>query len=135
MAKEVNLKEQASIQARLIAFVSLAVTVGFWSQGTDPFNLPKLIILVAGVAALLASNAMSLPKLRVSLKVKVEHIAIILFILALLNSFLFSGAPKLQMFFGTFARNTGMLTHLSLVGIFYFALHLQRRADFERILK
>jgi len=135
MAKEVNLKEQSSIQARLIAFVSLAVTVGFWSQGTDPFNLPKLIILVAGVAALLASNAMSLTKFRLSPRLKIVHIAIVLFVLALLNSFLFSGAPKLQMFFGTFARNTGMLTHLSLVGIFYFALHLQRRADFEKILK
>lgn len=135
MAKEVKTSEKPSIQARLIAYVSLVVTVGFWSQGTDPFNLPKLVVLVTGAAALLGSMGPSVLKIKVPAKVRVEVVAVTLFVLALLNSFFFSGAPKLQMFFGTYARNTGMLNYLALVTIFYFALQLQSRVDFERVLK
>lgn len=135
MARNAKLTEKPSIQARLIAFVSLAVTVGFWSQGTDPFNLPKLVILVVGVAALLGSVGPSVLKIKGPTKVRLEVVAITFFILALLNSFFFSGGPKIQMFFGTYARNTGMLNYLALVIIFYFALHLNSRADFEKILK
>jgi O-antigen ligase len=135
MAKDVKLKEQPSIQARLIAFVTLVVTVGFWSQGTDPFNLPKLVVLVIGASALLGSAAPSVIKIKVPSRIRLEVLAIALFVLALLNSFLFSGAPKLQMFFGTYARNTGMLNYLALVTMFYFALQLQSRVDFEKVLK
>jgi O-antigen ligase len=135
MAKEVKISEKPSIQARLIAYVSLIVTVGFWSQGTDPFNLPKLVVLVIGATALLGSAAPSIPKIKVPSSIRFEIIAIAIFVFALLNSFFFSGAPKLQMFFGTYARNTGMLNYLALVTMFYFAMQLQSRVDFEKVLK
>ena len=135
MAKEANLIEQPSIQARLIAFILLSVTVVFWSQGTDPFNRPKLVILVVGVAALVGSKAASLRRFKKQPKIKIEEIAIWFFVLALLSSFLFSGAPKLQMFFGTYSRNTGMLNYICLALLFYFALHLQSNADFRKVLR
>lgn len=135
MVKDLKLQELPSIQARLIAFVSLLVTVGFWSQGTDPFNLPKLVLLVIGVTALIGSAGPSLLKFKAPTKIRMEILVIFLFVLALLNSFFFSGAPKLQMFFGTYARNTGMLNYLALVTLFYFALQLNSLVDFEKILK
>jgi O-antigen ligase len=50
-------------------------------------------------------------------------------------SFLFSGAPKLQMFYGVYARNTGMLNYLALALLFLFASELARKADYRHLLK
>ena len=110
-----KVKEAASIQAKLISLTALVVTVVFWSQGTDPFNLPKLAILTVGAFALLGSL------FDINLIRRVEKLPAILtgiFILALINSFIFSGAPKLQMFFGAYSRNTGFLDYFALAVLF-----------------
>lgn len=125
-----KLKEAPSIQGKLISLTGLVVTVVFWSQGTDPFNLPKLAILTVGAFALLGSLVDG------NLIRRVEKLPVIvtgIFILALINSFIFSGAPKLQMFFGAYSRNTGFLDYFALAVLFLGAATLRQNSDFLRI--
>jgi O-antigen ligase len=130
MNTNASVKEVPSIQGKLISLTCLFVTVVFWSQGTDPFNLPKLAILTVGSFALLGS----LLDFRVIRRFeKLPLVVTGLFILALLNSFIFSGAPKLQMFFGVYARNTGFLDYLSLAILFFGATTIRKSSDFQRI--
>jgi hypothetical protein len=135
MAKVKKVVENPSIQGKLLALTALLVTVTFWSQGTDPFNLPKLVLLVAGCAALIGTQVPKFKKLSFKKQVQPKNFAIIFFILAMLLSFFLSGAPKLQMFYGVYARNTGMLNYLALALLFYFASELTRKSDFQHLFK
>lgn len=46
---------QLSLQAKIIFLTCIAVTSVFWTQGSDPFNLPKLLLLTIGAFAALGS--------------------------------------------------------------------------------
>jgi hypothetical protein len=135
MAKVKKVVEDPSIQGKLLALTALLVTVTFWSQGTDPFNLPKLVLLVAGCAALIGTQLPKLANLNLKSQIQPKNFAVMFFILAMFLSFLFSGAPKLQMFYGVYARNTGMLNYLALALLFFFASELARKADYQHLLK
>lgn len=86
----------------------------------DPINAPKLFFLVT-TASVVGSLAFFFRK---SIKVpefKVYRIILLLFLLQALIVMFFSGANIALQFFGTFGRNTGFLTYLSLAVVFYFS--------------
>jgi len=82
-----------------------------------------------------AAMALTLSQWRVLLTREVRWVTIftVLFFLAMLASVISSHAPMSQMLFGTFGRNTGFLTYLSLLFIF-FSTALVRSDDFSRKL-
>jgi hypothetical protein len=73
-------------------------------------------MLVMGPFAF-AAMALTLSQWRVLLTREVRWVTIftVLFFLAMLASVISSHAPMSQMLFGTFGRNTGFLTYLSLL--------------------
>ena len=102
--------------------VSLAVSP---SQSFDPINLVKLIILATSTFTIfglfLSSAAQFISRIP-----NIFWIFCGLFIFSLLSSFLFSGAPRGQQFWGSFGRNTGLLTYLSLLFVLIGTALIQR---------
>ena len=110
--------------------VSLAVSP---SQSFDPINLVKLIILATSgfvIFGLFLSSTTNLVS-RIS---KFFWIYCGLFILAMASTFLFSGAPKGQQFWGSFGRNTGLLTYLSLLFILIGTALLQKAHLYRAVI-
>jgi O-antigen ligase len=79
----------------------------------DPFAAPKLTILGTASSALVIILLFSN---KLIFKVKSNYIFLLL-ILDLLLVYYFSGANKVEQFYGTVGRNFGLLAHLSLVVI------------------
>lgn len=110
--------------------VSLAVSP---SQSFDPINLVKFIILATSgfvIFGLFLSSTTNLVS-RIS---KFFWIYCGLFILAMASTFLFSGAPKGQQFWGSFGRNTGLLTYLSLLFILIGTALLQKAHLYRAVI-
>lgn len=99
----------------LVLFIGPAVTlVVSPTVSYDPINLIKVLALTtisfAGFGLLMSSPRMF--KDRLSRKF---WLTISFFIFSMFSTFLFSGAPKGQQFWGTFGRQTGILTYFSLL--------------------
>ena len=107
--------------------VSLAVSP---STNYDPINLIKLLFatpVAIFVLALLASTY----KFSASRLNKPFWITSFGFLLAMIATLLFSGAPIDQQFWGMFGRNTGFLTYFTLL-IFLVSCALIQSVDFYR---
>ena len=124
---------QLSLQAKIIFITCVAVTSVFWTQGSDPFNLPKLLILTIGAFAALGSVLPRFLRLKTRSFHKWPLIATIFVIISLLNSFIFAPAPKLQMFFGVSGRNTGFLDYLCLAILFLVSASFRNVKDIKAI--
>lgn len=128
-------EKQLTFQGKSVGVIALLVTSVFWSQGTDPFNLPKLFLLCVGSFLLLGSIAPDIKKWNVSDFLNYRFIILASLVLGLFLSYFFSGAPSLQMLYGAYGRNTGLLCYLSL-GILYFAsTRLEKYVDITWSLK
>jgi O-antigen ligase len=128
-------EKQLTFQGKAIGVIALLVTSVFWSQGTDPFNLPKLFLLSAGSFLLLGSLASNIKRWRLRGISNPRSIIVASLVLGLFLSYFFSGAPSSQMIYGAYGRNTGLLCYLSL-GILYFAsTRLEKYVDIVWSLK
>ena len=99
----------------------------------DPVSLPKLLVLTSlGFlgAGLLLANKFNLLK---SIKLNVR-IAALTFILAMLVTILFSGAPLEQQIWGVFGRNTGAVSYLALMLVLLGANALQDNLLYRRVV-
>ena len=135
MSAKPSPEKQLTFQGKAIGVIALLVTSVFWSQGTDPFNLPKLFLLCVGSFLLLGSIAPDIKKWNVSDFLNYRFIILASLVLGLFLSYFFSGAPSSQMFYGAYGRNTGLLCYLSL-GILYFAsTRLEKYVDITWSLK
>lgn len=110
--------------------MSLAITP---SLNYDPINLIKLVILATvGLACFgivlgeFKSWVASFPKLFL--------ISVFAFICSLFISLLFSGAPFSQQLWGSFGRNTGLLTYISLIGVLLSAATIKSREFSEKLI-
>lgn len=105
-------KSISSIIPFIAAFTTLMVTP--WNN-FDPINLIKLIILVVGaftiLGLLISRNEYILELKRLKKVLALSS----LFLIGLFIPFFFSGSPKSQQFWGTFGRNTGLLTYFALL--------------------
>ena len=111
------------------AFVALFLST---SSNVDPVNVPKMLVMAPFAYA---AMALTLSQWRVLLTREVRWVTIFtgLFFLAMIASLISSNAPMSQLLFGTFGRNTGLLTYLSLLFMF-FSTALVRTEDFPRKL-
>jgi O-antigen ligase len=99
----------------------------------DPITAPKIAILGTASSALLIVLLFST---KLIFRVKTNYIFLLL-ILDLLLVYYFSGANKIEQFYGTLGRNFGLLTQLSLVVICvssanYYSLEIVK--NFKKLL-
>jgi hypothetical protein len=81
----------------------------------DPISLPKMLVISSlgfSCLFLLLTNRALLSNVP-----RFVQIYLALFVFGLFLSFVFSGAPLNQQFWGSFGRNTGMLTYFSLTAL------------------
>ena len=102
-------------------------TLGFWRNGTDPVNIPKLLLL-GGFAGLVLGNLV-VAKLYKDNKVIFNLVGF--FVLALTIPLVFASAPLVQQFYGISGRNTGFLAYLFLAVLFLGAAILPRHSDYQ----
>ena len=102
-------------------------TLGFWRNGTDPVNIPKLLVLGAFSGLVLGNVVVA--------KLYKENKAIFnlvgFFVFALTIPLGFSSAPLVQQFYGISGRNTGFLAYLFLAILFLGAATLPRESDYQ----
>ena len=102
-------------------------TLGFWRNGTDPVNIPKLLLL-GGFSGLVLGNLV-VAKLYKDNKVIFNLVGF--FVLTLTIPLAFASAPLVQQFYGISGRNTGFLAYLFLAVLFLGAATLQRQSDYQ----
>lgn len=113
--------------AYLTMWALVLVTLGFWRNGTDPVNIPKLLLLGAFSGLILGNVVVA----RLYKDNKVIVNLVVFFVLALTIPLAFASAPLVQQFYGISGRNTGFLAYLFLAVLFLGAATLQRQSDYQ----
>jgi O-antigen ligase len=103
------------------------VTLGFWRNGTDPVNIPKLLLLGAFSGLMLGNLVVA----RLYKDNKAIFNLVGFFVLALIIPLAFASAPLVQQFYGISGRNTGFLAYLFLAVLFLGAATLQGHSDYQ----
>jgi O-antigen ligase len=103
------------------------VTLGFWRNGTDPVNIPKLLLLAAFSGLMLGNVVVA----RLYKDNKVIFNLVGFFVLALIIPLAFASAPLVQQVYGISGRNTGFLAYLFLAVLFLGAATLPRESDYQ----
>jgi O-antigen ligase len=103
------------------------VTLGFWRNGTDPVNIPKLLLLGAFSGLMLGNLVVA----RLYKDNKVIFNLVGFFVLALIIPLAFASAPLVQQVYGISGRNTGFLAYLFLAVLFLGAATLPRESDYQ----
>ena len=127
-----NLAAEKSLARILMmgtAFISIFV---MWSVVTDPVNVTKLLAL-GGVSGAAITVAISFAYKEMWENHKFTILTLVLFLASLLNSVFQSTAPKSQLIYGAYGRNTGLVTYLLLVVLFISALALSQKSSFLKI--
>jgi O-antigen ligase len=111
----------------LLMWALVFTTLGFWKTGTDPVNIPKLLLLGAFSGLILGNLIVE--------KLYQEHKTLLFlagfFIFGLTVPLLFSSAPLVQQIYGVSGRNTGFLAYLFLTILFIGAATLPRKSDYQ----
>lgn len=128
------IKEVENSVARFLGIGSFLITISLWTgAGTDPVNVTKLW-LTGGVAFSTFAIVLKFGG-RESIK---ENgwllIAATCFLMAVMNSVVFSGAPIAQTIFGVYGRNTGALTYFLLTLMMITAANIRSRNNLKVVL-
>ena len=120
--------------ARFISIGAFLTTVlVIWGSVTDPVNTPKLLILGASAfAAGAIAFVMGYKELWRSSRLWL--IGSILFIIFSISAIVNSASPLVQNIYGTYGRNTGFVTYLSLLLISTAATLLRQKSNFNLII-
>jgi O-antigen ligase len=127
--KQKNLSKAIS---KILLPLAVLVPSFFWIAESDPFNVPKLLILGTGATALGLVSFFNFSKSHLKSNLIVMSFCG-LFVMALLSSFLFSGAPISTQLFGVYGRNTGLLNYLFLSFILIATTFLATRSEINRV--
>jgi len=120
--------------ARLLAFGAPFISVFLLiDQVSDPVNVTKMVAL-AVVAFGLASIVLFKSSRLLWTDSKLQLATASLFVLLAISAVVNSASPLGQNFYGTYGRNTGFLTYLSLNLVFIATLALRRTESFKNIL-
>lgn len=122
MAKKQIEKQNQMSQARGIRLgIAATLTSSFFlSLGTDPVNLPKFVILGA-TSLFLLGTMVGQVKNEIEKTPKLFTVFLSLFVLALLNTLVFSNAPLTHQIYGVSGRNLGFLTYFFFAGLALYA--------------
>ncbi len=116
-------------QILLVVAPLTTLIVNPWTN-YDPISLPKMLVLVTSaftIFALLVANRVNF----LSSTPRSLHMLVGSFCALMFSTLLFSGAPLTQQIWGSFGRNTGFLTYISLV-VILLALVWVRNAEFYK---
>lgn len=123
-------KFQAKMLSIGAAFITVVVISG---SVTDPVNVPKLLSL--GVVATACMGITIFSSLRTRLREnKLSVLGAVLFLIALINSMIFSNSPLAQNVYGAYGRNNGFLAYVFLIFLFLGGLTLRDMASFRRVI-
>jgi O-antigen ligase len=125
-----------SVEKRLINLLTLCgpattLAISPWFS-FDPINLIKTLVLSCFAFGMFGLLLPYFPQI-VSQFGKVNLILISIFFASLFLPFFFSGANKSQQFWGVFGRNTGILTYISLLIIFFTCAQLRIERLYYRL--
>jgi hypothetical protein len=134
----VNQKELLITKFRItqvLLFIAPLTTLAVnpWTN-YDPISLPKMLIVATGAFLVLAIMLLNRSEVVSSLPRPVLWIAGI-FILLMASTLLFSGAPFNQQLWGSFGRNTGLLTYFSLMVLLISVIWLRSWQFYFRLAK
>lgn len=119
--------------AKCLGIGAFLTTVLVYTSVSDPVNVPKMVVLVT-----LAFGSFGVLvfcfKSRLFLKDKALVVGSSLFILTSILAVVQSTSPFNQNLFGTYGRNTGLLTYLSLVLLMLAASKFQKIENFRFLL-
>jgi hypothetical protein len=120
--------------ARFIAFGAFLTSIFvLWGSVTDPVNAPKLFILGAtAFAAAAITFTLGAKELWRSSRLWLLGSAV--FIVFSISAIINSASPLEQNIYGTYGRNTGFVTYLSLLLIATAATLLRQKSNFNLII-
>jgi hypothetical protein len=120
--------------AQLTLFVGPATTyVVSPILNYDAISLPKVLVLSAVSMTILFLMASKFNFFE-SLLDKYFRYVCILFVAAMISTVLFSGAPLNQQVWGSFGRNTGLVTYISLLVVLLSAAMLQDSDFYKKLI-
>ena len=111
------------------AYITIFV---LWGSVTDPVNVTKLLAL-GGVVGATSAIVISFGFSTLWVHHKSTLILIAIFLLTALNSVIQSKAPMSQLIYGTYGRNTGLITYLLLSLLFISAALLSNMKSFVKV--
>jgi O-antigen ligase len=119
--------------ARSLGIGAFLTTVLVYTSVSDPVNVPKMVVLATLAFGVFGVLVFSL-KSQLFSGDKFIVIGMILFVLTSILAVLQSTSPFNQNLFGTYGRNTGLLTYFSLVLLMLVASKFQRIENFRFLL-
>lgn len=126
-----------SSEAQIIKWLfwgAIGVTILVTSSiNYDPVNVSKLLLL-SGIGFALYFQVTSSGLHTLWSRYRKVVVGTVVFLVSGLWAFINSDNPKPLAFFGTFGRNTGYLTYISLTGVFLGVLLLTLRSSFKKIV-
>ena len=129
---QIELTHKRIAQALLVVgpLASLAVSP---TSNYDPINLIKLLFICT-VAFFCFGLNLSSPSSSISRLGKLFWISISLFVLSMISTLMFSGAPFTQQIWGAFGRNTGFLTYFSLLLLLINTALIQKVDFYQKLV-
>ena len=100
--------------ARSVGVGAFLTTVLVYTSVSDPVNVPKMVVLAVVAFGSLGTLAFSF-KTRIFSENKLLISGLVLFVTTSVMAVMQSASPFNQNFYGTYGRNTGLLTYISLV--------------------
>ena len=128
-----NSQGTESFLVKALAFGAFLTTVLVFTGVSDPVNVPKMVVLVTLAFGLFGVLLFS-KALRVLIENKILSAATLMFVVFAVFAVTQSASPFNQNFYGTFGRNTGLLTYLSLALLLLIAATIRNINSFRFLL-
>ena len=112
------------------AFITIFI---LWGSVTDPVNVTKLLGL-GGLAGALTAILTIFGLKKIWSEYKLQLLLLILFLLAMINSVVQSKAPTVQLIYGVYGRNSGLVTYVFLTLIFLASMLFSLNESFLKII-
>jgi O-antigen ligase len=123
-------KFTASVFLYLVPLATLFVLT---ASVSDPVNVTKF--LTVGLAAFgLAANFLLHRPRQIGGTYRIFLISLGVFLVALLSSTLFSGAPLSQSIYGVYGRNTGLITYIFMIFLALGPMLLSSKTSFKKLI-
>jgi O-antigen ligase len=125
--------ESEAFISRALGIGAFLTTVLVYTSVSDPVNVPKMVVLATFAFGILGASLVSL-KGALIFSQPLLSIVIATFLLFSILAMVQSDSPFNQNFFGTFGRNTGFLTYLSLALVMLVVATFRAAESFKAII-
>ncbi len=119
--------------ARSIGIGAFLTTVLVYTSVSDPVNVPKMVVLAVLAFGSLGTLAFSFKK-HVFSENRLLITGLVLFVTTSIMAVIQSASPFNQNFYGTYGRNTGLLTYLSLIFIMLAATMIRKIENLKLLM-